>query len=147
MLGIVGLTLAAAITAGWENVNPERQEYPLTPLVWQADSSRAEDFSVEKCKGAEGEVEFSAAGIRIRKTNDEGMIIVRAKAFNADTNRTVRFVADEIVTQGDVHYSHGFLRYHGLKAEPIRMDLSRNAAASGKADSRRCAPRSTLPPA
>lgn len=93
----VGVVLAygavafAETTAGWENVSPDRKEFPLARVVWAAPS---ENLRVEKADGAEGDVRFEGGRIVIRKTNDRGVIRVIAPVAKFDGGRHVRFSAD-----------------------------------------------------
>ena len=57
---------AFALTAGWENVNPDRREFPLADVVWSAPET---GFRVEKLEGAEGSVRFENGRIVVSKTN------------------------------------------------------------------------------
>lgn len=120
---LIALAAFAAVTAGWENVNPARQEFPVTEQLWTADTARAEDFSVDWRKGAKGEVRFSVDGIHVRKTNDVGLVVIKARPFSVAAGRSVRFSADEFVRDADVNYSSGFLRYHGKDEGLLRMDV------------------------
>lgn len=107
------LIALGAVTAGWENICPERREFPETAAVWRADFSKKEDFTIRRFQGAEGQVEITPEGIRVSKTNDRGAIVITAKPFEIGTNTEVRFLADHIVSKSDVDYSNGFLRYYG----------------------------------
>ena len=82
---------ALPVTPGWENINPERKEFPLSRVVWTAPR---EGFRVEKLEGAEGEVRFEKDRIMISKTNDRGVLRVIAPSVKFDRNRHVRFSAD-----------------------------------------------------
>lgn len=91
LFAVIPLAAVFAVTAGWENVNPERKEFPLARVVWTAP---AESLRVEKAEGAEGEVRFEGGRIRIRKTNDRGVIRIVAPSAKFDGGRHVRFSAD-----------------------------------------------------
>ncbi len=114
--------VVAALTAGWENVNPERREFPVTETLWAADTAKAEEFSVDWRKGAAGTVRFTSDGIHVCKTNDVGLVVIKAKPFETTVGRNLRFSADESVRDADVNFSSGFLRYHGKKEGMLRMD-------------------------
>lgn len=105
--------LLAAVTAGWENISPDRREFPVTKVLWRADFSRTNDFTVSLRDGATGCVDIGADGIRIRKTNADGFIVVTAKPFPAKRKDHIRFSADQVSADSDVNYSNGFLRYYG----------------------------------
>ena len=110
---IAALVLIAAITAGWENVCPERKEFPPTKIIWRADFSNKDNFKAELRDGAQGQVSFDEDGIRIRKTNTDGYIIVTASPFPCKVKDHIRFSADQTSDDSDVNYSNGFLRYYG----------------------------------
>lgn len=82
---------AFALTAGWENVNPDRREFPLADVVWSAPET---GFRVEKLEGAEGSVRFENGRIVVSKTNDRGVIRIVAPKAKFDAKRHVRFSAD-----------------------------------------------------
>ena len=107
------ILLLAAVTAGWENISPDRCEFPVTKVLWRADFSRTNDFTVSLRDGATGRVDIGADGIRIRKTNTDGFIVVTAKPFPAKRKDQIRFSADQVSADSDVNYSNGFLRYYG----------------------------------
>ena len=110
---------ALATTPGWENVKPDREVFPLSETVWKADLSRRGAFKAEFLGGAKGTVDVARNGIRIRKTNDEGHIVVSAEKFSAKKGRKFRFYCDVEIPDADVDYSTGFLRAWGEK-----MDLA-----------------------
>lgn len=96
-LVVVGAAIAfspqsvSGVTAGWENVNPERREFPLSEVVWSAPT---EGFRVEKLEGAEGSVRFEGGRIFVSKTNDRGALRIVAPTMKFDAKRHVRFSAD-----------------------------------------------------
>ncbi|MCQ2391270.1 MAG: hypothetical protein MJ240_07585 [Kiritimatiellae bacterium] len=132
-LGLWPAMAWCAATAGWENVCATRADFPPTKVLWQADFGKREAFSVEMEAGAQGEVVFTADGVRIRKTNAQGYIVVTAPAFvvPAGTN-DVRLLADVAVADSDVDYSSGFLRAYGAKRRlaPCNV-LERNFFGNG----------------
>ena len=75
-----------AVTPGWENVNPNRRELEPARIVWKADFSTADGFSLERRDGAEGRIAFSDGALTIEKTNDKGFLVLKAKSFPAQTN-------------------------------------------------------------
>ena len=69
----IAILILAAITAGWENVEPMRTEVAPAKIVWTAPlDNGAAAFRVEKRDGAEGEVSFTNGAMTIEKTNDRG---------------------------------------------------------------------------
>lgn len=106
MAAVMVLT-AVARTAGWENVNRNRQEFPITTVVWSANPAL---LIAEKLDGAEGKVSISADGIiAIDKTNGKGRIVVRGAPFKVATNQAVRLLADVSVTADDYLASKGYV--------------------------------------
>ena len=117
-----------AVTAGWENVCPDRREFPATEAIWRADFSRRDDFTVELRDGAAGKVEFGGDALRVLKTNGAGAIVVKAKPFAVRKGRRVRFSADQTAAQADVDYSNGYLRYCGREEKgPLSLDWKEEA--------------------
>lgn len=102
----------AALTAGWENICAERAWPETTNRIWQAAYERGADgFTVERRDGAEGEVEFLADGIRVRKTNDKGyLLIVSKRTFAAPPHTRIQVVADAYDVSGDPTRALGMLR-------------------------------------
>ena len=72
MSGALFLAAVLAVTAGWENVNPNRREFEPAKVLWRADFSRGADFTLDRIGGAEGSVEFRDGTAVLRKTNREG---------------------------------------------------------------------------
>ena len=124
LCGLVSLTGAACaygeVTPGWENICVERREFPAATKIWQADFTTADALTWELRDGAEGLVERLKDGVRIVKTNADGFIVVKAKAFAVKKGQGVRFTADHAVADADVNYSSGALRYHG-RTESFKM--------------------------
>ena len=110
-----------AVTAGWENVCPERREYEPAAMVWCANPADPGNFVWELRDGAEGSVEISARGIRVRKTNSDGYVLVTAKPFAVRKGQGIRFLADQEVPDADVEYSSGVLRAFG-RTENLALD-------------------------
>ena len=88
---VLAAVLTGGVTAGWENINPDRREYPISEVIWSAPT---EGLEVQRIGGAEGEVRFVAGKIFIEKTNDRGVIRVLAPNAKFDDGRHVRFSAD-----------------------------------------------------
>ena len=119
VLSVVFMVLAVA--AGWENICAGRVESDPSPAIWKADFSRPDNFSWALREGAEGNVSIGRDGIRITKTNDEGYILVTAKAFAVKPGQGVRFSADQVSTNADVNYSSGVLRYFGRQERSLGL--------------------------
>jgi len=110
---IVFAAMLGTVTAGWENICADRTEFPATEAVWKADFGSKDDFTWELKDGAKASVEITEKGIRIIKTNSQGMVIVSAKPFAVKKGEGIRFTADQASQDADVDYSSGYLRYHG----------------------------------
>lgn len=113
--GLMCSAALAAVTPGWENVNPSRVEHPTGLELWKADFSRKDSFSFELREGADAVVTVTKGGVRIVKRNRDGYVVVKAKPFRTDKGRKLRLFADLEIPDGDVDYSSGFLRAHGEK--------------------------------
>lgn len=72
LLPLIAAALVAA-TPGWENVNLNRRELEPARVVWKADFSATDGFSLERHDGAEGRIAFSDSAVTIEKTNDRGI--------------------------------------------------------------------------
>ena len=57
------------VTAGWENSNPDRREFPATAAVWTAPK---DGLRVVMSGGAEGDVSFKDGEIKISYKNAAG---------------------------------------------------------------------------
>ena len=112
MTGLAILLAAATLTAGWENVCATRAWPEVTNRIWQADfADGADGFAVERRDGAEGDVEFLADGIRIRKTNGKGyLLVVSRRTFDAPPKTRIQAVADTCEVSGDPTRALGMLR-------------------------------------
>ena len=104
----------AAVTAGWENICPERlsREFPPAKVVWTAPLDKLE---VRRENGAEGDVSIANGEIRIRKTNSKGRITVNAPPFKAASGKAVRFYADVSASTEKPGSTGGYLCAHGKK--------------------------------
>ena len=111
----------AAVTAGWENICPERlsREFPPVKVVWTAP---CDGFDVRLEGGAEGDVVVTNGTIRIRKTNDKGRITVSAPPFEAEKGKALRFFADVSASSLDPSSTLGFLCAHGSKRVIAQTD-------------------------
>ena len=94
------------ITAGWENSNPDRKEFPATEAVWKAP---ANGFKVEMSGGAQGDVSLRAGEIRIRKKNNGGRITVTAPEARFKSGQVLRFIADVEVKSSNPDEAKGWL--------------------------------------
>lgn len=110
---------AFAITAGWDNINPERK-FPVPGRVyWRADFSNwPEGFIVERKDGAEGSVTMEerngVRGLRIEKTNGRGYITVRPReTLPFPENTELQSFAFVSSASNDPLYAVGFLRLRG----------------------------------
>ena len=104
------------LTAGWENKDPDRKEFPTEGVIWRAAGCADAAFSVIRAGGAEGSVEVKNGVVRIVKTNEKGYLIVEGPEFaTAEPDQSVRLLADVAVTGSNGDYCHGFLRAHGRK--------------------------------
>lgn len=108
VLGIVSSVMADSIpvTAGWENSNPKRREFPATAAVWTVPK---DGLRVEMLGGAEGEVLFNRDEIKIRKTNNHGRIVVKAPETRFKAKQVLRFMADVEVNSAKPDYAKGWL--------------------------------------
>lgn len=101
------------VTEGWENVAQDCREVAPVHVVWSADFVAESGFSVEKRDGAEGRIAFADGALTIEKTNDAGLMIVRAKSFHAPTGMPLRLFADAQVSSGDYFHAQAALRAYG----------------------------------
>ncbi len=126
---------AAPATAGWENWNPMRREVAPARIVWQADFSDVKAYEVEKRDGADGRVAFSGDSVTVEKTNDKGLIVIKAATFDASTNMPLRIFADVGVSSGDYMHAQAYLRAYGNKESFGRCGiLERRYFINGGAD-------------
>ena len=110
-------SVVAAEGEGWDNIDPARKEREPAKLYWEAPLAKgAAAFEVEKCGGAEGEVSFADGAMTVRKTNERGWIVVRAKErFSVKEGTTLRSFADSDVPDADQFHSVAVLRISGKK--------------------------------
>ena len=112
-------TSLLAVTPGWENVNPQRSEFPPVKVVWTAP---ADGFDIRREGGAEGDVSVSNGVIRIRKTNGMGRITVSAPAFTAPKAKAIRLFADVSARTETPEATVGYLCAHGAKRQLVPVD-------------------------
>ena len=140
MSGVAVIVFCAAVslaaTDGWENVNPARKPSPMPgEIAWTADLSRLSDFSLEKRAGAEGTFTVVGGQIKIVKTNGRGFLLLKAKPFAVDTNRTMRVFADVRAEGATPEFCHGMLRAYGKK-ELLAIQKEALAEEGGSAGGR-----------
>ena len=119
---------ANAREEGWDNLDPARREREPARLYWEAPLVRgAAAFTVEKCGGAEGDVAFSDGAMTVRKTNERGWIVIRAKErFAVKAGTTLRSFADAEVPDADPFHSVAVLRLSG-KQDRLHSDWGLDA--------------------
>ena len=109
----------AALTPGWDNINPDRKEFPPQEVLWTAslDAIRA-DFR----DGATGTVRVVTCAdgrrkIEISKANDLGSIVVTAPPFAARSGAKLQVYAYCECEDGDPEDGTAFLRLYGKKED------------------------------
>ena len=112
------LFLAAALTAGWDNVNPERKEFPPQKILWTADLAAAK---LECRDGAEGTMRLverdGRRKLEIAKGNDVGYLLVTVPPFAAEPGAKLRTYAFCECADGDPEYGGAYLRLWGKKED------------------------------
>lgn len=106
---------AGGVTAGWEDICTNRWKCPPAKTLWRAELASPDEISFEKRYGATGEVSVEGGRLTVRKTNDEGYLLVKARPFASPTNVMVRFFADVQCQDATPEYCHAFLRAHGRR--------------------------------
>ena len=119
LLAVLCGSASAGVTAGWENVNPRRSEFPPVKVVWTAPK---DGFVIRRDGGAEGEVTVEDGAIRIRKTNGKGLISVSAPAFAAAKGKPLRLFADVSARTETPDATVGYLCAHGAIRELLPVD-------------------------
>ncbi len=120
------------VTAGWENKDPSRTEFPTYGVLWRADNCIDDAFTVIKAGGATGQITVGNGVVTIVKTNDKGYLIVEGPEFaTSEPDQAVRLSADVAVTGSNGEYCHGFLRAHGRKSEYGISELFEKDYAGG----------------
>jgi hypothetical protein len=107
-LCILSGTINAVEREGWDNRCETRKlSERSNKIYWEADFAKgAEAFTVEKLKGAEGEVSFADGRMTVRKTNAAGYILVVAKEpFSSCAGTKLKSFADAEVSGADPLYS------------------------------------------
>ena len=112
--------------AGWSNIDKNRKMPVPAKLYWSEDfSGSMEDFLVEYRDGAKGEVSIVDApdfprekALRINKTNDRGVILVRPKkALKVPLKTQLQCAALVSCTDVSSDYTLGYLRLTGPKED------------------------------
>ena len=108
------LAVLAAITPGWDNVNPDRREFPPQKVLWTADLSAAK---LECRDGAEGSVRVverdGQRKLEIVKGNDRGYLLVTAPKFEVKKGAKLRTYAYCECDDGDSEEGGAYLRLWG----------------------------------
>ena len=105
---ILSAAIHAAENEGWDNRCETRKlRERSNKIYWEADFAKGtEAFTVEKLKGAEGEVSFADGRMTVRKTNAAGYILVVAKEpFSSCAGTKLKSFADAEVSGADPLYS------------------------------------------
>ena len=125
--------LLLSFLLAWIPGNPIEAFTPQDAVVWRAPlADGAAAFTVERRDGAEGEVSFANGEVRIAKTNDRGLIVIRPKAgFALASNETVRASADVSASSADPYCSLGFVRTFGRK-ENLGLDVASERIVFGR---------------
>ena len=108
----------AAETEGWDNINPDRKEFPVQKLLWEGDFSAAK---LELRDGAKGSIEVveqdGKKALKIVKSNDLGLMIVTAPAFTVQKGAKLRTFAYCQCADGDPESGDAYLRLYGRKED------------------------------
>ena len=108
----------AAETEGWDNINPDRKEFPVQKLLWEGDFSAAK---LELRDGSKGSIEVveqdGKKALKIVKSNDLGLIIVTAPAFTVQKGAKLRTFAYCQCADGDPESGDAYLRLYGRKED------------------------------
>ena len=108
----------AAETEGWDNINPGRKEFPVQKQLWEGDFSAAK---LELRDGAKGTIavvdQDGKKALKIVKSNDLGMMIVTAPAFQVAKGAKLRAFAYCSCEDGDPESGDAYLRLYGRKED------------------------------
>ena len=121
-------------TGGWMDAYHDRRVIQPTHALWRSPVERGDGaFSVEMRGGAEGSVCVSNGAIRIVKSNDCGMIVVKPKEpFKIERGRQVMASAKVSCTNAEPLRSYGALKVFGPKENLDLTGLDRhNFGAKG----------------
>lgn len=141
-LVVAALSLVAVASAGnvrlssdgWVDACHDRRVIPPTPALWRAPVEQGDGaFSVEMRDGAEGSISVSNGAIRIVKSNDCGMIVVKPKEpFKVERGRHIMASAKVSCTNAEPLRSYGALKVFGPKENLDLTGLDRhNFGAKG----------------
>ena len=115
---IVAAAALFAMTDGWDNINPGREEFPVQKVLWTADLSQAK---MELRDGAEGSMRVIEAdgrkALEIVKANGKGMIVVTAPPFEVRKGAKLRAYAYCACEDGDPEDGEGYIRLYGRKED------------------------------
>ena len=119
LLAVCFANLFAALTPGWDNMNPDRKEFPPQKILWRADLDAAK---LELRDGADGtmRVVTGADGrrkIEIVKKNDCGTMIVTVPPYEAKKGAKLRVCAYCECADGDPEDGYAYLRMYGKKED------------------------------
>ena len=108
---LTGKTLPP-VTAGWENVQPDRQEasVPEEKLIWRADTAFERNFRLVKRNGAEGKMEIRNGEIYVHKSNAIGELIVETAPFPLHSHVTALLSAEVHVESATPGRSHALIK-------------------------------------
>lgn len=98
------------VTAGWENICADRQDYPPTKILWRADLTSTEGYQLRKLGGAEGSFTIRNGLLEISKDNDTGLLVLEAPPARLMRGARLRIAADVHVETCDLEHSHASLR-------------------------------------
>ena len=107
-----------SVTAGWDNLNPDRCMPKPDKVYWSAPyETGANGFDVSWRKGATGSVEFAADCIRVRKTNDRGLVVITPiESFEVSEGTELQaFVGVRTLNATDPDLARGYPRLWGGK--------------------------------
>ena len=107
--------LAAALTPGWDNINPDRREFPPQKVLWRADFDAAK---LDLRDGAEGSIRVVVARdgtrkLEITKANDRGKMVVTVPPFKVAKGAKLRVSAYCECSDGDPDEGEAYLRLYG----------------------------------
>lgn len=109
---------APSVTAGWDNLNPDRRMPKPDKVYWSAPYEKgANGFDVSWREGATGSVEFAADCIRIRKANDLGLVVITSvEPFEVPEKTELQaFVGVRTLNATDPDLARGYPRLWGRK--------------------------------
>ena len=103
---------------GWDNINPERKEFPVQKVLWECDLSTAKLELRDGAKGFMQVVENAGRkALKIVKSNDVGLIVVTAPPFSVAKGAKLRAYAYCCCEDGDPESGEAYLRLYGRKED------------------------------